>query len=258
MLENKNIVVTGVTHGIGAETAHTIKAMGARVIGVDIETPSFDLDDFILMDLSNADSIEESAEKINNGIDGLCNIAGLPPTAGWDAVLKVNFLGLRYFTEIVIPKLNNSAAIVNLASLAGSGWPERTDMIKSFIEKANFNNLQTYCKELNLDGAAAYFLSKEVLVCWTIQNRWTWRDRGIRMNCVSPGPVETRILPDFMDTLGERAKAHTKVMDRPGLATDIAPIVSFLLSDASSWIRGANIPVDGGLAAHMAANKYEL
>ena len=42
-------------------------------------------------------------------------------------------------------------------------------------------------------------LAKEAVIVWTMQNRWTWRDRGIRMNAVSPGPIETPILPDFIE-----------------------------------------------------------
>ena len=82
-------------------------------------------------------------------------------------------------------------------------------------------------------------------------NRWTWRDEGIRMNCISPGPVETPILPDFLVTLGERAEEDMKVMDRPGRPEDIAPVIAFMCSDSSNWIRGANIPCDGGMFQHI-------
>jgi len=83
------------------------------------------------------------------------------------------------------------------------------------------------------EGGRSYFFSKEALVAWTLQNRWTWRARGIRMNAVSPGPVDTPILQDFVATLGARAEEDMRVMDRPGTPADIAPVVAFLLSDAS-------------------------
>ena len=67
-----------------------------------------------------------------------------------------------------------------------------------------------------------------------MQNRWTWRDRGIRMNSVSPGPVDTPILGDFLQTLGARAEEDRRVMDRPGTPKDIAPVIAFLLSDLSA------------------------
>jgi NAD(P)-dependent dehydrogenase (short-subunit alcohol dehydrogenase family) len=91
-----------------------------------------------------------------------------------------------------------------------------------------------------------------------LQNRWTWRERGIRMNAVSPGPVDTPILKDFLQTLGARAEEDMRVMDRPGRPEDIAPVVAFLLSDASAWIRGANIPVDGGMSSHILCNLHGL
>lgn len=78
------------------------------------------------------------------------------------------------------------------------------------------------------------------------------------MNCVSPGPVDTPILKDFLETLGERAAQDAHIMDRPGNPADIAPVVLFLLSDGSGWIRGTNIPVDGGMASHLACESSGL
>ena len=96
------------------------------------------------------------------------------------------------------------------------------------------------------------------MVAWTHENRWTWRDRGIRMNAVSPGPVETPILADFLETLGARAEEDMKIMDRPGTPADIAPVVLFLLSEGSVWLRGVNIATDGGMRANIDATSNGL
>ena len=61
------------------------------------------------------------------------------------------------------------------------------------------------------------------------------------MNCISPGPVDTPILDDFIQTLGARAEEDMKVMDRPGTPQDVAPVVSFALSAHAKWFRGANL-----------------
>jgi len=252
-LKNKKIVVTGAASGIGAETARTLKSQGATVIGVDINEPQGNVDQYIKADLSDPASIEAAVEAIPTGIDGLCNIAGLPPTRDRALVLKVNFLGLRHFTELMIHKLNDNASIVNLASLAGVGWPQAAEQVKALIALRDFNAVAALCEEQGVmqEGGRSYFYSKEALIVWTMMNRWTWRDRGIRMNCISPGPVETPILPDFLETLGERAEEDMKVMDRPGRPEDIAPVVAFMCSAGSGWIRGANIPCDGGMNQHV-------
>jgi NAD(P)-dependent dehydrogenase (short-subunit alcohol dehydrogenase family) len=191
-----------------------------------------------------------------NGIDALCNIAGVPPTGDRVLVLKVNFMGLRRFTELMIDKLSDNASIVNIASLAGLGWPEAGPQIRNLLALQDFDGVEQLCNQNNVtqDGGRSYFFTKETLIVWTMMNRWTWRDRGIRMNCISPGPVETPILPDFLETLGERAEEDMRVMDRPGQPEDIAPVVAFLCSDWSRWIRGANIPCDGGMYQHVLCN----
>ena len=192
-------------------------------------------------------------------IDGLANIAGLPPTAPAEKVLLVNLVGLKYFTELMIPKLNDGASIVNLASLAGFGWPHAVDAVKASYDLA-FEDVGDFIVKYGVsnEGGRSYFFSKEALIVWTMKNRWTWRDRNIRMNSVSPGPVDTPIMKDFVETLGERAEEDMKVMDRPGRAEDIAPIVAFLLSDMTHWIRGTNIPSDGGMSSHLLCNIHQL
>ena len=250
-LEGKTIIVTGAASGIGAGVAKLAMSQGAQVLAVDRNEPDYTAAAFIRTDLSDPHSIAEAARQIPEGANALCNIAGLPPTAGREAVLRVNFLGLREFTETLVPKLADDSAIVNLASLAGSGWADARGDISDFLAVRDFSKVREFCDARGIDDSRSYFFSKECLIVWTMRNRWTWRPRGIRMNCVSPGPVETPILPDFLATLGERAAQDMEIMDRPGRVDDIAPVVTFLCSDAGAWIRGADIPVDGGMRSHI-------
>jgi NAD(P)-dependent dehydrogenase (short-subunit alcohol dehydrogenase family) len=257
-LKNKKIVVTGVASGIGAETAKVVKKFGGTVIGVDLNQTEINVDLFIQADLSDPTSIEKTVQLIDGRIDGLCNIAGLPPTKDPASVLKVNFLGLRHLTELLINKMNDNGSIVNMASLAGLGWPQAHDQIIALLQHRDFSKAGTFCEEHDIVGARSYFFTKETLIVWTMMNRWTWRDRGIRMNCVSPGPVETPILPDFLETLGERVEEDMRIMDRPGKPEDVAPVAAFLLSDASGWIRGTNIPCDGGMFSNVQCEMHRF
>lgn len=257
MLQDKTLVITGVSSGIGAETAKVATAQGARVIGVDINPPKVDVAQFIQADLGDRASIDALLAQLPAQLDGLANIAGLPPTRPAEQVLRVNLVGLKYLTQGVLPKLAQNAAIVNLASLAGIGWPEAIPAIRA-SEALDFDGVADFCQQQDISGARSYFFSKEALIAWTMQNRWTWRDRGIRMNAVSPGPVDTPILGDFIETLGARAEEDMKTMDRPGRPSDIAPVVTFLLSSGSVWMRGVNVPVDGGMQSHILVQQHGL
>lgn len=250
-LSGKRIIVTGAASGIGQQSAKIFKERGATVIGFDRNKPQDYVDEYIQIDLMDPASIDAAAESFSGAADALCNIAGLPPTAPVLNVVTVNFIALRRFTELMIDKLNEGASIVNMASLAGVGWPEAVADLNRFIEVADFDNVETLCSEMNIDQDRSYFFSKEALLIWTMKNWNTWRARGIRVNAVSPGPVDTPILQDFLDTLGERAEEDMKIMGRAGTADDIAKVVAFLCSDDSAWINGANIPTDGGMNAHV-------
>lgn len=257
MLSGKTIIVTGASSGIGAATATLVASMGANVISVDINPPANPVGTFIKADLSSKASIDQLVEALPAGIHGLANIAGLPPTKQAEAVVAVNLVGLKYLTNKLVPKMADGGSIVNLASLAGMGWADAKEAIAA-SEHIEFENVPAFCKAHAIEGARSYFFSKEALIVWTMKNRWTWRARGIRMNAVSPGPVDTPILKDFIETLGARAEEDMRTMDRPGTPADIAPVAAFLLSDGSAWIRGTNIPTDGGMFSNVLCQMHSL
>lgn len=259
LLKNKTIVVTGSASGIGLETARICSAMGARVLGID-RTKAFDyVDEFYRADLGDMRTIDALIDSLPKGIDGLANIAGVPPTAPAQTVLQVNYYGLKRLTHGLINKMNDGASIVNLASLAGFGWAQSVDAINA-ADDADPDHLEPFLRQYDIgnEGGRSYFFSKEALIAWTMKSRWRWRERNIRINAVSPGPVDTPILGDFLETLGARAEEDARVMDRPGTPQDIAPVVAFLLSDMTHWIRGVNVPTDGGMSSNILCEMHGL
>ena len=252
------VVVTGASSGIGASVGRLLRERGIMVIGVDRREPApGTCDRFISCDLGQAAAIRALVNALPDKIHGLCNIAGLPPTASPEDVLRVNAVGLRTLTLGLIPKLADGGAIVNLASFAGHAWRDSIALIDEF-HGVDFENVEAFCERHAIVTPHSYFFSKQYVIAWTLLNRWTWRSRGIRMNCISPGPVETPILQDFVSTLGERVEQDMAVMDRSATVADLAPIVAFLLEDGSSWLRGTNIEADGGLASHHAVTSTGL
>lgn len=259
VLKGKRIVVTGSSSGIGMQTVRLLVDQGAYVLGVDLNKNLDHVDEFYRADLSDQRTIDALLDVLPGDLDGLVNNAGLPPTLPARQLLAVNLVGLKYLTTGLIPKLNDGASIVNVASLAGFGWADAIASIKA-SEQLEFDDIPAFMERWNIgdQNGRSYFFSKEALIVWTLQNRWTWRERGIRMNSVSPGPVQTPILQDFLDTLGARAEEDARIMDRPGTPEDIAPVIAFLLSDASAWIRGTNLPVDGGMSSNILCDMHGL
>lgn len=256
-IEGHTVIVTGAASGIGRETSIELTRRGARVIGVD-KHDAVPVDLFYRVDLADPASIDELVDRLPAGADGLCNIAGVPPSQHGSLVLAVNTLALIRLTVALVPKLADGASIVNVASMAGNGWRDHLDQVTELLALP-WDALDDFVARRQLaEGARSYFLSKEAVIVWTMQNRWTWRDRGIRMNCVSPGPVDTPILDDFLETLGDRAQESVRNMDRFGHPSDVAPVVAFLLSDEARWFRGANLTPDGGMGAHLALKRYDL
>lgn len=251
-LNGKTFIVTGTSRGLGAETARRMQAQGARVIGLDKNETTEHVDHYIPLDLADATAIDGAVEQLkayaNGTIHGLCNIAGVAPTLPPPLVVQINFLGTRYFTESVEPLLADDGSIVHVASGTALGWPRNIDKYKALAKLSLGDDIGAFCEEHEIDKANSYAFSKEAIIAWTTQRWKKWEDRQIRMNTVSPGPIETPLLPDFISDMVP-ADAPMFEMSRNATPDEVADVILFLSDEGSRWINAADIPVDGGLQA---------
>jgi NAD(P)-dependent dehydrogenase (short-subunit alcohol dehydrogenase family) len=250
-LQGKTIVVTGCCSGIGADFAKLARLSGARVIGVDRNDPTLSLDGFVKADLGDAAAIDAALQQLPERIDALANIAGVPGTAPVDLVARVNYLGLRHLTHAVLPRIPEGGSVVNIASILGAEWPARLELHRALGATASFAEGAHWLRDHPVTQAACYQYFKEALIVWTLtQSQKIFLERGVRMNCVAPGPVFTPILGDFVQMLGEeRVQKDAHRMKRPAFSDEVAPVIAFLCSDASRWVSGTTVAVDGGLAS---------
>ncbi len=250
-LRNKTIVVTGAASGIGAEVARLARFEGATVIGMDRNDPGLTLDGFVAVDLSSTASIDAAIAQLPQRVDALCNIAGVPGTANPALLAHVNYLGLRYLTSGVLPRMPAGGSIVNVASILGADWPLRLDLHKQLAATEGFAAGQAWLDQHPVPDETCYQYFKEALIVWTyVQSQPWFLAHSVRMNSVAPGPVFTPILGDFVSMLGEeRVQRDAHRMKRPAYADEVASVIAFLCSDESRWISGVNLAVDGGLAS---------
>ena len=256
ILLGKTIVVTGSASGIGARTAELCSQLGAEVIGVDRKEGGPALSGFIRGDLSSQAGIDAIVAQFPQRIDALCNVAGLSGAPGAAPTVAVNFYGLRALSEAAAACVRPGGAIVNVASIAGYGWSANLNRAKSMVAVTGFPDVAAVLKDHNVAEAEGYPLSKELLLLWTqlAAHQPKFRQTGIRVLSVSPGPVETPILGQFRQVFGDkRVDDDIAAAGRAGTPADIAPVVAFLCSDGARWINGTNIAVDGGLEAAVNA-----
>lgn len=257
-LGGKTVAITGVATGIGNSLAALLQSAGCRVIGLDIRETAENVDTFIALDLNDPQSIESAVAKIDAPLDGLCNNAGLPPRPGLEKeILQVNFFGLRQFTQSVAAQLRDGAAIVNTASRAGHGWRGALAQIKRLYAITDLSAIESFISDEEIDPTRAYNLSKEAVIVWTMLETENFLQKNIRMNSISPGGVATGILDDFAKAFGDKMAANVKRAGRPAQPEEVARVAAFLLSDESVWVKGADIPIDGGMGAFAFADQFQ-
>jgi len=257
---NKRVVITGCFSGMGEATARLLLSLGAEVHGLDYKESKLDLASFTSTDLRDPASIDAAVERLGDKkIDALFNCAGVPTTFAPMDVLKVNYIGPRRLTDRLLPRISEGGAIACIASTAGFMWSQNIAARMELVKQDSYEAGVKWCEEHVKPGDDVYGLSKEAIIVWTLLSSASLIKRGVRMNCILPGPTstpfmeqQTTITPDAM------VDAFTQPINRRSRPEEQAAALVFLNSDAASYVNGVALPVDGGFMGALAVGAIDL
>jgi 3alpha(or 20beta)-hydroxysteroid dehydrogenase len=243
-MSNKVVVVTGGARGQGAAEVVRIAEAGATVVIADVlDDEGTNLEKSLVdrrlnvtfqhLDVTSADDWVLLAEWLlsNHGeVHGLVNNAGTlssgrvgeaQTVAEWDQVMDINVKGALLGMTNLVSLMRPGASIVNVGSSAG----------------------------LTAHYRAAYTTSKWALRGLSKVAAMEFGQRNVRVNTIMPGMIDSPMTADLA-TEAKQAQLEATPLGRIGLVDDVAALVHFLLADYSSYICGAEIPVDGGFTSH--------
>ena len=231
--EGSVALVTGAASGIGAATARLLEGEGAAVVGADLAGDGADV---LVTDVTDPASVAEAVATVverHGRLDVVVNCAGIMRFArieeltvdDWQRHLAVNLTGPFLVSQAAVPHLvETKGSIVSVASIAG---------VKG----------QAY--------TSAYCASKGGVVLFTKSLALELASRGVRVNCVCPGGVETPLIMGALESMP--ADAERKLMARldsvlPGLVhpDEVAEAIAYLASDAARMVTGTTLLLDGG------------
>lgn len=261
--DGRRVVVTGCASGIGAHLCGQLTDLGAEVVGLDVRPPrsgTVRLSDFVGIDLADSASIDVAAAAVPGPIDALFNVAGVSSGIGDPlAVVTINFLGTRHFTEAMLPKLAAGSSIVCVSSLAAANYRENLPQAAALLATGSMADGINWCRD-HPDALAdgGYRLSKEAIIGYAVQGAVPLGAKGIRINCTGPGVTETPILDQLRSAYGDDfLDAIPKPLGRVSNPAEQAAVLVFLGSGAAGYITGQVIWADGGNIAARRAADYE-
>lgn len=249
--EQRRIVVVGAASGIGAATAKFFHERGNHVLGVDVRPQHIAVSDWIQCDLREPTEIKDLLARIGSGWDVLAHVAGVPGTLPAPDVLKINYLGMRLVIDGMLPLMRRGGAVVAVASTAAAGWEQNSAALAGLLEATDPAAVDRW--RADQDPAMAYYTSKQAVVSYVKRVCGSaWSNYGVRVNSVSPGPVETPILVDFEAHMGKELLDGVRdTVGRHGTVDDIVPVIAFLSSSGAQWVNGQDVQVDGGFTASL-------
>lgn len=249
LLEGKVALVTGASSGMGRASALEFANSGAKVVVADYvaeggqRTAAVIRDKggeatFVQVDVTNPAQVEAMIKKAvdtygrldfahnNAGIEGILGPAAECTVENWNRVIATNLTGVWLCIKYEVPQMlkQGGGAIVNTASAAGLG---------------------------GIAGFAAYCSSKHGVVGLTKVAAKDYATKGIRVNAVCPGPIETPMLERIANVSAAIVADNTGAtpMGRTGKPEEVARVVVWLCTDAASYVTGVAMPVDGGYVA---------
>lgn len=241
----RSVIVTGAARGIGLAIARGAAAQGWTVVGVDLAGAELQS---AFSDFPGAHGFVVGDICDDRVIERACDMAAQSaPITGF--VANAGLIGPGASVDYSIAQWNRLTEVMLTASFTGSRMAAQ-----SMIETGTGGSIvmtSSVAGTVGFGGRAAYCAAKAGVQGLVRSLAVEWAVHGIRVNAVSPGAIDTS-LQEAMKNTGHASTAayldHIP-MNRTGQAHEIADVVTFLLSEQSSYVTGANIPVDGGWSA---------
>lgn len=246
-LEGKNIIITGAASGIGRETAILASSLGAKVLMLDINEK--ELTEVAALcgtqaigfacDVTNSVEVEkyilETKEKMGK-FHGMVHCAGIP------AVVPLRGLSFEVYEKV--QKINTQAGL-ELAKIFSSRRVFDANASCSIVYISSVYGL------VGSAGNVAYAISKAGIIGMVKALAVEFAPKKIRVNCVAPGFIKTNMANETSGKFDENYADKIEQMHLLGWgeAIDIANGIVFLLSDASKWMTGSVMNIDGGFTA---------
>lgn len=245
----RTVAVTGSASGIGAAVRARLESAGDRVIGVDLRAAE------VVADLAAPTGRAAAAAAVTAAcggrLDAFVACAGVGPHVRPPTIIaKVCFFGVVDLLDALLDPLaaGSSPSAVVIASNSAGLIPADQSLLDAL---AAGDEQAAAAAAAALDGATVYGVTKRALTRAVRRRAKPWGERGVRINAVAPGPVETPLLRATLDdeVLGPLTNALPVPLGRRAAPAEIAHAVAFLLDPASGYVHGSVLFVDGGTDA---------
>ncbi len=250
----QKIVVTGAASGMGAATAELLLALGAEVHALDIAPVSLPVHQFIQTDLKDQASIEAGLAKLPEQIFGLFNCAGVPspPFSAFDTVM-INFTGMRYLTEGLIPRIAAGGGIAAIASTAGLAWKSNLLRLREFLAMTDFAAQAEWLRGEPELGSDCYSFSKQAMILYCMERAGALAAAEIRFNCIAPAPTATAFIDAQAPSIGGLGvyDLFKPAHGRFASPKDMGQAMVLLNSRLAGFVSGVCLPVDFGYTAEV-------
>ena len=260
--EGKHVVVTGAASGMGEQAARICHELGATVTALDLKPVSTPVKTSMTLDLLDPASIESVIGEIDGPVDAVFSCAGLPGPPFTDLqTATVNFIGARALLEGLLDanQLPEGAAVACIASGAGVGWQQELATYAPLLATETFADAVAWC-EANPETAfpmGGYRMSKVVMNQYVAVACLAFGARGVRINCLNPGPTATAMMPAFEDAAGKDVIENALgVIHRYSQPEEQAWPMVCLNSPRFSYVTGEALWVDGGFLGMLSTGRH--